>query len=101
MPTARRRSLLSQRSLISNVLMSRLVRLTSRCVAKLRVDATVEHDAVELSARCEANRQMVADLHAIDVRLLEIRANPQIIGIDQRDDRLSGIHDFAFARRAH
>src|SRR6185312_5290522 len=34
MPSARRRSRLSMRRRISNVLMSRLVRLTSRCVAK-------------------------------------------------------------------
>src|SRR6185437_341822 len=34
MPSARRRSWLSMRRRISNVLMSRLVRLTSRCVAK-------------------------------------------------------------------
>ena len=34
MPTASRRSLLSRRSRTSNVLMSRFVRLTSRCVAK-------------------------------------------------------------------
>ena len=33
-PTASRRSLLSTRSRISKVLMSRFVRLTSRCVAK-------------------------------------------------------------------
>ena len=101
MPTASRRSVLSTRSRISNVLMSRLVRLTSRCVANAGVDAAVEDGALALGAGRQPHRQRVADAHAIDVALLDVGADPQIVGVDQRDDRLARVDDLADARGAH
>ena len=101
MPTASRRSVLSQRSRTSKVLMSRFVRLTSRCVANAGVDAAVEHDAVELGARRQPDVHAIAEAHAIDVGLLDVGAHPEVVGVDQRDDRLPGVDDLAVARGAH
>ena len=89
MPTASRRSALSTRSRTSNVLMSRLVRLTSRCVANAGVDAAIEHRALALDAGRQADRELVAEADAIDVGLFDVGADPEIVGIDQRDDRLA------------
>ena len=69
--------------------MSRLVRLTSRWVANAGVDAAVEHRALALVARRQPHGQRVADAHAIDVGLLDVGADPQIVGVDQRHDRLA------------
>ena len=59
---------LSRRSRISNVLMSRLVRLTSRCVAKPASARAVEHGALALVARGQSHRQRVALLDACRCR---------------------------------
>src|SRR4029079_833861 len=67
---------------------------------KSGVHAAVEHGAVELGAGGQANRHVVAKLDAVDVRLLGVHAHPQVVLVDERDDRLAGRHDLALARGA-
>ena len=64
------------------------------------VDAAVEHRALALGAGRQADRQRVADAHAVDVGLLDVGADPEVVGVDERDDRLAGVDDLADARRA-
>ena len=44
--------------------------------------------------------QPVAETNPVNVSFLDIRAHPQIVGIDERDDGLAGIDDFALQRGA-
>src|SRR5439155_3225328 len=64
------------------------------------VGAAVEHRPLALGARGKAHGDLVADAHAIDVALLDVGANPQIVRVDQRHDRLTRHHHFPDARRA-
>ena len=75
--------------------MSRLVRLTSRCVANDGVGAAIEDGALALVAGRQPHGQRVAEPNAIDVGFLDVGADPQIVGIDQRHQRLAGIDDLA------
>ena len=99
MPRPRLRSLLSTRRRISNVLMSRLVRLTSRCVAKLGVHAAEKDRSRPLRAGRQPHRHAVAQMNAVNVGLLHIGANPQAIRINERHDGLRRVHHFALERR--
>ena len=89
MPTARRRSLVVD----AQADLERLdVALGAADVALRReagVDAAIEHGALALVARRQADRQRVAEPDAIDVGLLDVGAHPQVVGVDQRHDRLA------------
>src|SRR5436190_1785575 len=56
---------------------------------KARVDAAVEDGRLARVAGREADGHLVAETDAIDVSLLDVGADPEVVGIDQRDDRLS------------
>ena len=101
MPTARPPVALSTRRRISKVLMSRLVRLTSRCVAKPASTPRIEDGARPLGPGGQAHRQLVAEADAVDVGLLDVGAHPEIVRVDQRHDRLARAHDLAGPRGAH
>src|ERR1035437_410356 len=66
-----------------------------------RVHAAIEHRAPLQIAGGKANGQGVAELDSFDVALFDVRAHPQVIGIDERDDRLPRADDFARARGGH
>ena len=59
------------------------------------VGAAVEDRALALGAGRQTDGQLVADADAIDVGLLDIDAHPEVVRIDQRDDRLPGRDDLA------
>src|SRR5215831_3128811 len=61
------------------------------------VGAAVEHRPLALVARRQPHRQGVAETDAIDVGLFHVDADPQVVGIDQRDDRLAGVDELAGA----
>src|SRR5689334_13000686 len=65
-----------------------------------RVRGAVEHLPLTLGTRGQPYRQRVADAHAIDVRLLDVDADPEVVRIDDRDHRLTRRHDLARQRRA-
>src|SRR3954471_10532815 len=56
------------------------------------VGRAVEHGARALVARRQADRERVADPHAVDVGLLHVDADPQLVLVDQRHDRLARAH---------
>ena len=64
------------------------------------VHAAIKHRAFAHRAGGQLHRQCVAETNAVNVALLHIGAHPKIILVDERDDRLAGIHDFAFQGRA-
>src|ERR1017187_10293162 len=66
-----------------------------------RVHATIEDSAPFQIAGRKANGQRVAELDSFDVALLDVCAHPQVIRIDERDDRLPRDDDFARARGGH
>jgi hypothetical protein len=43
---------------------------------------------------------VVAEAHAIDVGLLDVDAHPEVVGVDDGDERLAAVHRFAGSRRA-
>ena len=100
MPTASRRSLLST----AQPDLERLdVAFGPADVALRRkdgVDAAIEHGALALVARRQPHRHLIADPHAVDVGLFDVGADPQIVGIDQRDDGCPGVDHFARTRGA-
>src|SRR5215471_10000922 len=67
----------------------------------VRVDAAKEDLAVAHAARRRAHLHLVADADLLDVRLLDVGADPEVVGVDQRDDRGAGIHDLARECGAH
>src|SRR6185295_18304407 len=67
---------------------------------KAGVDAAIEDHPVALLAGREAHGQMIADGDAVDVALLDVGAHPQIVGVEQRDDRLARVHDLSNPRGA-
>ena len=54
-----------------------------------------------LHARRQPDGERVADSHAIDVALLDVDPHPQIVEVDQRDDRLTRIDELAGAHGQH
>ena len=66
-----------------------------------RVDAAVEHRALALVAGGKPDRQRVSHANAIDVGLFDIDSHPQVVRIDERDDRLPRRDDLAGQRRAN
>src|SRR5207249_4766571 len=66
---------------------------------KPRIDAEIEDRAFALDARRQPYRQLPADRYAVDVRFLDVGADPEVIGVDQGHHRLSGVDDFARAHR--
>src|ERR1700730_8188591 len=64
---------------------------------KSGVDTTIEDRPGPLGAGRQPHRQRRADAHALDVGLLDVRPDPQIVGVDQRHDRLPRAHDLTGA----
>src|SRR5579872_7033397 len=62
------------------------------------VDAAIEHRPFAFHAGRQTDGELLAVRDPIDVGLLDVFPHPEIVRIDQRDDRLSWIHDLA---RAH
>src|SRR5665213_1938759 len=66
-----------------------------------RVDAAKEDRPVAHLARGEAHLELVAEPDARDVALLDVGADPEIVGVDQRHDRRAGGYHLAGANGAH
>src|SRR5262249_9720515 len=65
-----------------------------------RVGAAIEDGALAFLARGQTHHEFVADADAVDVGLLDIGAYPEVVRVDQRYQRLSGVDDFAEPHRA-
>jgi hypothetical protein len=72
--------------------MSRLVRLTSRWWRNWRRHRDKKAGAHALASRRKSDLELVSQANGIDVGLLDVSAHPEVIGIDQRDDRLAEIY---------
>src|SRR6185437_16077324 len=59
------------------------------------------HRALPLLARRQPHGEVIANAHAVDVGLLDIRAHPEAVRVDEGDDRLTGADIFARADGAH
>ena len=64
------------------------------------IDGAVENFAGEFFAGGEADGEGVADVDAVDVGFFDIGADPEVVGVEDGDDGLAGVDDFAFARGA-
>src|SRR6185312_5481684 len=65
-----------------------------------RVDSAKKHGAAARGAGRQPNREGIADLDAVDIALFHVRADPEIVGIDERHDRLAWSYDLARAGRS-
>jgi hypothetical protein len=81
--------------------MSRLVRLTSRWVAKPASTPRKKTTPLRVSPDGRRTVRGVADANALDVAFFDIGAHPQVVGIDEREKRLARRHHFALAHRTH
>ena len=88
-------------TLMANVLMSRLVRLTSRCVAK-SLSTPLKNTVPSMTVSGgKLHLQLLAEADAIDVAFLDVGLHPQMIDVEHGNDRLARLHHFALARHAH
>ena len=65
------------------------------------IDAAEKDRAIPRRAAGEFHGEVVADVNAIDIGFLHIGPHPQIILIDEGDDRLRRVDDFSLQCRAH
>src|SRR5579863_4538162 len=58
------------------------------------IGAAIEDRPGTLHAGGETHAHLVAQPYAVDVSLLHVGAHPEVVGVDERNDRLRGIHHF-------
>src|SRR5436309_945251 len=63
------------------------------------VGTAIEDGARQLGPRRQAHGELVTETHAVDIALLDVRAHPQVVGVDERHDGLSGVDDLAQSHR--
>ena len=68
---------------------------------KAAIHGAIKDDPLAHLAGRQRDGQVVAETHAIDVGLLYVHADPQVVRIDQRGDRLTGGHHFPLTRGSH
>ena len=83
------------------VLISRLRRLTSRCVAKSASGDLKKTLPEVIGAARQADPQRVAEADVIGLGFGNRGAHPGIVEIDDGDDGLSGVQHFALAGGAN
>ena len=87
MPVNRRSARLGNGTLMAKVLMSRLVRLTSRCVAKSFSTPLKKTEPSRMLPGGQLHRQRLPELDGVDVGFLDAGAHPQVVDVDDHHDR--------------